>query len=89
MDEATFRRERAAEGYETFKQVDWPAGHVNDMHAHDFGAHILILDGEITVTTKDGKTTTCRAGDTFALDANIPHEETMGPAGAKILSARK
>ena len=89
MDEASFRRERVAEGYETFNLVDWPAGRVNEMHTHEFGAHILVLNGEITVTTEDGQTTTCRTGDTFALDREIPHEESIGPDGVKILSARK
>jgi len=89
MDEASFKRDRAAEGIEDFNLIDWPAGKINEMHTHDFGAHVLVLDGEITVTMEDGKATTCRSGDTFALDGGIPHEETVGPAGVRILSARK
>ena len=89
MDEASFRTAREAEGYENFNLVDWPAGQVNEMHTHDFGAHVLVLEGEISVTLEDGKVTTCRAGDTFALDGGIPHEEAIGPEGVKILSARK
>ncbi len=89
MDEASFRRERAAEGFEYFNLIDWPAGLVNDLHTHDFAAHVLVLAGEITVTQENGQATTCRTGDTFALDGGIAHEETVGPAGAKILSARK
>ena len=89
MDEASFRRERAAEGYEDFNLIDWPAGQVNEMHTHDFRAHALIVEGELTVTVADGETTTCRAGDTFALDGGIRHEETVGPNGVKLVSARK
>jgi quercetin dioxygenase-like cupin family protein len=89
MDEASFRRDRAAEGYEDFNLIDWPAGQLNDMHTHEFGAHALILEGEITVTTEDGKATTCRSGDTFALAGGIRHEEIVGPNGVKLISARK
>lgn len=89
MDEASFRSARAAEGYEDFNLVEWPAGQVNEMHTHDFGAHVLVLEGEISVTLEDGQVTTCREGDTFALDSGIPHEEVVGPAGVKILSVRK
>ena len=89
MDEASFKRDRTAEGYDNFNLIDWPAGQVNKMHTHDFGAHVLVLDGEITVTLEDGEQTTCRSGDTFALDGGIPHEESVGPDGVRILSARK
>jgi len=89
MDEASFKRDRAAEGFEDFNLIDWPAGQVNKMHTHDFGAHALILSGEITVTLEDGKATTCRPGDTFALEGGISHEETVGADGVKLISARK
>ena len=89
MDEASFKLARAVEGYQDFNLIDWPAGQVNEMHTHDFTAHALILNGELTVTTEDGQATTCRAGDTFELAGGIRHEETVGPDGVKLVSARK
>ncbi len=89
MDEVSFKQAREAEGYSVFKVVRWDPDTVNAVHTHDFGAHILVLDGEITVVTEDGQSTICRAGDTFALNSGIPHAETVGPNGVKILSARK
>ena len=58
----------------------WEAGTFNDTHTHDFGAAVLVLEGEISITCEDGSKTTCRP-DTFALDAGIPHSEQVGPDG--------
>lgn len=87
MDEKAFRAEQARRGCTEFHVRDWAPGTVNDSHAHDFAASILVLAGEITVETKDG-TTTCHAGDTFSLDAGVPHTERIGPDGVRFLSAR-
>jgi quercetin dioxygenase-like cupin family protein len=64
------------------------AGTVNDTHSHDFDAALLVLSGNITVTTEQG-TTTCRAGDTFELDNGIPHTEHIGPDGVRFLVGRR
>ncbi|MEQ9640911.1 MAG: cupin domain-containing protein [Alphaproteobacteria bacterium] len=88
MDQQAFKAAREAEGYTEFAVREWAAGTVNDDHTHDFSASALVLDGELTIECADG-TTTCRAGDTFALDAGIPHKETVGGAGVKFLVARK
>ena len=89
MDEASFKRDRAAQGYGDFNVKEWSPGTVNEMHTHEFGASVLVLSGEITVTTGDGQATTCQPGDTFSLDAGIPHEEKIGPDGVRFLSGRK
>lgn len=88
MQEAEYRARLAQGGYAEAQRIEWAANTVNDTHTHDFGAFLLVLDGEITVATAD-RTTTCRAGDTFALDAGIPHSETVGPAGVTFLSGRR
>jgi len=88
MDETTFRAEHEARGCRDFHVRDWAPGTINESHSHDFGAAILVLDGEITVETAAG-TTTCRAGDTFSLDAGIAHAERVGPAGVRFLSAHR
>jgi quercetin dioxygenase-like cupin family protein len=87
MDETAFRAEQARRGRTEFHLRDWAPGTVNDTHTHDFAAAVLVLAGEITVETEAG-TTTCRAGDTFALDAGVPHTERVGPDGVRFLSAR-
>jgi len=88
MDEAQYRQELADGGYGEPNLVEWEANTVNDTHTHDFSAAILVLDGEITVTTDDGEVT-CRAGDTFSLAAGVPHAERIGADGVRFLAGRK
>ena len=59
------------------------------MHTHDYGATILVLEGELTVTYEDGSTTTCRAGDSNSLAAGIPHAEAVGPQGVRFIAGLK
>ncbi len=88
MDEAQFRTKLAQEGYAAGEVRDLAPGTIMDTHVHDFSAMILVLDGEITVTTEDGDTT-CRAGETFSLAAGIPHSERIGGDGVRFLAGRK
>jgi len=89
MDEAKFRQDRIAEGYKEFNVIEWEPGRVNTMHRHDFAAHVLVLAGEIAIAAEDGGTKTYRPGETFVFARDVPHEETIGPQGVKILSVRK
>ncbi len=89
MNEQQFREEAAADGYTVGDVVALSADKFNDFHSHDFSAKLMILEGKITVTTEDGKATTCRANDTFQLDAGIKHTEQVGPEGVRILPSRK
>lgn len=88
MDEKTFRAELEQEGYGEASVVEWEAGKFVDTHTHDFSASLLVLSGEITVTTESG-TTTCRAGDTGSLAAGTPHSEKVGTEGVRFLVGRK
>ena len=58
------------------------------IHTHEFGASELVLKGEIRIATED-RSVTCRAGDVFALDANVPHAEQVGDEGVWFLACRK
>jgi quercetin dioxygenase-like cupin family protein len=89
MDEATFKAKAQADGYTRFVERDWKAGTVNEMHTHDYGATILVLEGELTVTYEDGSATTCRTGDSNALAAGIAHAETVGPDGVRFIAGLK
>lgn len=88
MQESEFRAKLKAGGYADARLVEWEPNTVNDTHTHDFDASVLVLDGEITVVTADD-TCTCRAGDTFALDAGILHSEIIGEDGVRFLSGRR
>ncbi|MFP6707994.1 MAG: cupin domain-containing protein [Alphaproteobacteria bacterium] len=88
MDEAAFREQIKPGGYGKVSVSEYEAGYVKDTHAHDFGASVLVVDGEISVTLED-RVVTCRAGDTFSLEANISHAESVGTEGVRLLAARK
>lgn len=88
MNEKSFRKRLQAEGYAEGPIIEWAPNTFNDTHTHEFSASVLVLDGEITVTTADGATT-CRANDTFRLAAGTPHSEQVGPDGVRFLSGRK
>ena len=88
MDETTLREKLQQDGYGDPAIKEMAPNHTEDTHTHDFGASILVLDGEISVTMEDG-VVTCRAGDTFALDANMPHAEQIGDEGVRFLVGRK
>ncbi len=88
MDERSFKEKLARDGFGEAVLREWEAGTVNESHTHDFAASALVISGEITVTT-DGGATTCKAGDSFALAAGIPHTETVGDDGVRFLVGRK
>lgn len=89
MDEAAFRQQMKSEGYEKIDVIEWDSTVSNELHSHEFAASAMVLSGELTVTTADGKATTCGAHDTFALAANVPHAEQVGPEGVRFIVARK
>ncbi len=88
MDEAAFREKMKQDGHGEVSLRDWAPNHFEDTHTHDFGASILVLDGEMSVTLAD-RVVTCRAGDTFSLDADISHAEQVGGEGVRFLACRK
>ncbi|MBM3521732.1 MAG: cupin domain-containing protein [Alphaproteobacteria bacterium] len=82
--EATLRRE----GYDDILTRAWEPNQVVPEHTHPFDAHVLVLDGEVTLTLR-GTTHTCRVGDVFKVPAGTPHAETYGPKGARFLAGRR
>ena len=88
MNERSFKKRLAREGFGEASLLEWEAGTVNESHSHDFTASALVISGAITVTTDDGATT-CKAGDSFTLAAGIAHTETVGGDGVRFLVARK
>ena len=87
MDRAQFEASLAADGF-SLRESSMEAGTHNPDHTHPFSARLLVLSGEISVSY-DGQTKTCRAGDHFALDANILHSEKVGPKGVSYVARRK
>ena len=87
MDEITFRAKLAALGCNDVYSAEWEPGKTNPEHTHDFEAHVLILDGEFTLTTPAGAVTYA-PGQWCELAPGTPHFERAGPMGAKLLAGR-
>jgi quercetin dioxygenase-like cupin family protein len=64
-----------------------PHGTLDD-HVHPFEAKALVIFGELTI--RIGETDhRYEEGDTFHLQANLPHSEKFGPEGVQYLVGRK
>ena len=88
MDEAKFREKMIQDGYGDVTVRNFAPNHCEPTHTHEFGASVLVLKGEITITMED-RLVTCWAGDVFALDANVPHAEHVGDECVRFLACRK
>ncbi len=88
MDEKSFRQEIIGQGFEEPELMEREPNLYNAEHVHDFDVSVLIVRGELTVTTPEG-VTTCKYGDQFALGGGITHTEQYGPQGAKVLVGKR
>jgi quercetin dioxygenase-like cupin family protein len=87
MDTQAFEAELRRDGYQEILTRSAKPG-PTPVHTHPFDARAMVIAGEMTVTW-DGGTTTCKAGDTFQLEAGREHSETYGPQGATFVVGRR
>ena len=83
-----FRRQARADGYDAVLERQWAARTVLDTHAHPFAVRAVVVQGEMWLTCGD-QTQHLGPGDTFTLDAEVPHTERYGPEGAIYWVARR
>ena len=88
MNRAEFETELRAEGYHDIADRRMAADATNPEHAHEFDARLLILEGEMTITS-EGAQHTYRTDDTFAMTAGCRHTEHSGAAGVRYLAGRR
>ena len=88
MDENIFREQLKTDGFAEPELVEREPNLYNAEHVHDFDVSALIVSGELTVTTPDGATT-CKSGDSFALNGGIVHTELYGPDGTQVLVGKR
>jgi quercetin dioxygenase-like cupin family protein len=88
MDKASFEARLREQGYGEIAEREMAANVVNQGHAHDFDAQLLILDGEMAIL-RDGVAHTYRPGDTCEVPAGTAHEERVGPQGVRYIAGRR
>jgi quercetin dioxygenase-like cupin family protein len=81
-----FESDLRREGFEVIHGGQ-KAGHIGELHAHDFDARIMVLGGEITLI-REGKAETFRAGDHCEVPAGCMHEERIGPEGVAYIAGK-
>ena len=84
----TFREQALAEGFDEVIERQWAPDTVLDTHTHPFSVKAVVTQGELWLTV-GSDTRHLRAGDTFALEREVPHAERYGADGAAYWVARR
>lgn len=87
MDRATFESELKRDGYEIVVR-EMPPDHLNPEHAHDFDARVMVVTGEMTITSL-GAATAFRPGEVCVIPHGRRHAEQAGPEGATYVAGRR
>ena len=88
MNEEQFRQRAQEQGYGNFQIRDYVSNNDGHLHTHDFSVMLLVIQGQFALAFEDG-TTDYRPGEVCELAANVIHTERTGPAGAKVLLAKR
>ena len=88
MNRTEFEKELHAQGYLEIVDRRMPANDTNPEHSHEFDARLLVVEGEMTITS-EGEVRTYRAGDTFSMTAGCRHTERSGVEGVRYLAGRR
>ena len=83
----TFKSEQHAIGCDEVIERRWEPGATVDTHTHPFSVRALVVQGEMWLTC-GADPRHLRAVDRFELDADVPHAERYGDAGATYWVAR-
>lgn len=75
-------------GFDEVLERSWAPGTVIDTHTHDFGVWAQVSRGELWLTVGT-QTQHLTPGAQFTLEANVPHAERYGDAGAAYWVARR
>lgn len=67
---------------------DFPAGTINDSHAHDYDVRALVTRGSITLQS-EGREATYRTGQVFTMAAGCTHREVIGAEGVQFVAGRR
>ena len=91
MTEPTFQQFEAtarAQGFDQVLELNRAADTLLDNHSHPFAVSVRIVEGSFWLTVGE-QTRHLQAGDTFELDADVPHSERYGPQGTRYWAARR
>lgn len=87
MDRAAFEASAKNDGYRIETSTGTP-NKVTQPHAHDVDVRVLVISGELTVSSR-GVSQTYRAGDVFDMPSGCVHSEHHGPNGSEAVVGRR
>jgi quercetin dioxygenase-like cupin family protein len=88
MDTKEFETRLKQGGYLDVETKKAAPNFTSKPHTHEFDVWALILSGELKLT-REGKSDTYRAGQTFEMTAGCLHTEDYGPHGTTYLVGRR
>lgn len=88
MDEEQFRQRARELGYGELQTKEYVPNKDGPLHTHEFSVMLLVLGGQFSLAFEDA-TIDYRPGEVCELPANVMHTERAGPAGAKVLLAKR
>ncbi len=83
-----FKSTWLGQGFDEVIERQWAPGTVLATHTHPFAVEAMVVQGEMWLNCATGMLH-LRAGDRFSLDAEVPHDERYGDAGATYWVARR
>jgi quercetin dioxygenase-like cupin family protein len=83
LSREAFESDLRREGFDVVNGGQKP-DFVEETHAHDFDARIMVLSGEITIV-RDGKLETFKAGDCCEIPEACQHATRVGPEGVAYI----
>lgn len=83
-----FEAASRAQGFDEVIERTWPPSTVLETHAHPFALQAVVVRGEMWLSVGEASRH-LTAGDTFALEADVPHAERYGAEGATYWVARR
>jgi len=88
MNSNDFEANLKADGYSEIETQSLQPRPAKGQHGHHFSIRGLVLAGAFTVT-QDDRRVTYGPGEIFAVAEGHPHDEEVGPEGARVLVGRK
>jgi|TARA_B110000438_G_scaffold272217_1_gene290710 mannose-6-phosphate isomerase-like protein (cupin superfamily) len=87
MTEDDFRELLTSQGCDEPRENSYLAGYSTELHTHEFGAQLLVLEGEFILELEDGKHI-FKAGETCQVPSGTLHAEHTGEVFARTLVGR-
>ena len=91
MSQITFQQFEAsarAQGFDEVLEREWAADTLVGTHSHPFAVSARVVEGDLRLTVGE-EARHLQAGDSFALEADVPHAEHYGAQGARFWVARR